>query len=209
MPSPISIHCKQLDVALLFSGCFAFPESNANAHVVMSPLRNEEIADFTIDMRLKFAKITSDPYYVSVYSNRDNEFVIGDKAVIIAQKAYSLPSVKSNVKLGTYHRLTISRKGNQLRMYWDGKLKAERKVTTFKIPKGASWIIGQEQDTRGGGFVAAQRFIGNICNFQMWSVGLTKEGAPDFFKNPLSIGKPALFDSPPSYKLELKGATKP
>merc|ERR1719348_664947 len=189
--------------------CFAFPGKNVNAHVAISPLHDEPIADFTVDMRLKFAKMTSDSFYLSVYSTRDNEFLIGNRGVFIAQKEYSIPSIKSAVKLGTYHRITVTRRGNQLQMYLDGKLKAEKSVTTFKIPKGASWILGQEQDKRGGSFMADQRFIGNICDFQMWNVGLTKAGAPDFFKNPLSIGKPALFDSPPSYKLELKGAIKP
>ena len=91
-------------------------------------------------------------------------------------------------------------------MFWDGKQEVGRHVTAHKIRKGASWVLGQEQDTRGGGFDPTQRFIGTICNFQMWNVGLTKAIAPDFFKNPLSIGKPTVFDNPPSYKLELKGA---
>jgi len=191
--------------------CFAFPASERNAHVVITPLLDEEIADFTVDMQLNFAEMTKDPFYLSVYSkqvysDRDNEFGIGDRAIIIAEQNYLLPSVKSTVQLGTNHRLTISRKGQYLKMFWDGKLKVGRKATTHKIRRGASWVLGQEQDTRGGGFVTAQRFIGTICNFKMWNVGLTKAIAPDFFKNPLSIGKPTVFDDPPSYKLELKGA---
>ena len=176
--------------------------------MVITPLHDEAIADFTVDMQLKFAKMTKDPFYVSVYSNRDNEFLIGNRGVFIAQKEYSIPSIKSAIKLGTYHRVTVTRKGNQLLMYLDGKLKAEKSVTTFKIPKGASWILGQEQDKRGGSFVADQRFIGNICDFQMWNVGLTKGEAPEFFKNVFKIGNPALYNSPSNYKFELKEATQ-
>ena len=78
---------------LFFPGhaCFAFPESKTNAHVVITPLHDEAIADFTVDMQLKFAKMTKDPFYVSVYSNRDNEFLIGNRGVFIAQKSILFP----------------------------------------------------------------------------------------------------------------------
>jgi len=197
--------------------CYFFPEHNTNAHVVITPLHDEEISDFVVDMQLQFIKMTLDPFYLSVYSTRDNEFLIGNRAVYIAQKEFALPSIKSAIILGKYHRLTITRKGNKLRMYLDGTLKAERRVTTLKIPKGANWILGQEQDTRGGGFVRAQRLIGNICDFRMWNVGLTKEEAPDFFRNFLTFGtthysyfysySPSLFDSPSSYKFVLNTAS--
>ena len=176
--------------------------------MIIEPLHDEQIDDFTLDMYFQFAKMTSDPFYISVYTNRDNDFMLGNRAIMIGTSKYSLSIDNSAIKLGTYYRLTVTRKGNKLRMYFNGKLEKELDVNTFKVPTGAFWVLGQEQDSRGGGFNAKQRFIGNICDFQMWNVGLTKEKAPNFFKNVLAIGDPALYNSPPSYKFQLKDATQ-
>ena len=36
------------------------------------------------------------------------------------------------------------------------------------IPKGGVLVIGQEQDTPGGGFEDQQSFIGELTNVQLW-----------------------------------------
>ena len=154
-------------------------------------------------MRLQFTKMPNMPHWISVNTARDNEFLISTYHVVLDQKnILEFPDLKSSIKLGVFYRVTLTRKGNQMVMFWDGK-EYSATVITSKIPKGASWVLGQEQDRRRGGFDASQRFIGNICHFQMWNVGLTKEEAPRFFENPSSFGKPAVFDNPPSYKFEL------
>ena len=155
-------------------------------------------------MRLQFTKLPKSlgPHWISVADNiRDNQFLVSDYHLIIGQNRMKFNTLRSSIKLGVFHRMTITRKGNQLLVIWDGK---EYSATGFadKIPKGASWVLGQDQDEPRGGFVATERFIGNICNFQMWNVGFTKEEASQFFENPLSFGKPAVYDSPPSYKFE-------
>ena len=51
------------------------------------------------------------------------------------------------------------------------------------IRSGGSWILGQEQDAIEGKFDKNQRFIGKICDFQMWNYGMNPESLKKLFLN--------------------------
>ena len=67
--------------------------------------------------------------------------------------------------------ITWTNSGGQLKVYTDGSL--TKLKTGFKtgavIRGGGVLIIGQDQDIVGGGFVAAQSFVGLLSHMNMWN----------------------------------------
>ncbi|XP_075687710.1 pentraxin-4 [Rhinoderma darwinii] len=43
----------------------------------------------------------------------------------------------------------------------------------YEIPPGGSLVLGQEQDTLGGGFDSSEAFVGHLAGFAMWNRALT------------------------------------
>ncbi|XP_073504655.1 pentraxin-4 [Phyllobates terribilis] len=43
----------------------------------------------------------------------------------------------------------------------------------YEIPPGGSLVLGQEQDTLGGGFDSTEAFVGQLAGFAMWNRALT------------------------------------
>lgn len=43
----------------------------------------------------------------------------------------------------------------------------------YEIPPGGSLVLGQEQDTLGGGFDSSEAFVGNLAGFAMWNRALS------------------------------------
>merc|ERR1711990_1083846 len=67
------------------------------------------------------------------------------------------------------------------------------------LTPGGIFILGQEQDRLEGGFVKQQRFIGEVCNFQMWD---SVVDTAKLYAEKLKPGN--VFDSPITYRYELK-----
>ena len=44
--------------------------------------------------------------------------------------------------------------------------------TGYVIKKGGVLVLGQDQDSDGGGFLKSQSFIGELANCNMWSYAL-------------------------------------
>ncbi|XP_006001516.1 pentraxin-4 [Latimeria chalumnae] len=43
----------------------------------------------------------------------------------------------------------------------------------YEIPSGGSLVVGQEQDTFGGGFDSSESFVGNLAGFYIWNHALS------------------------------------
>lgn len=70
----------------------------------------------------------------------------------------------------TWHSLCATwNSENGLAQLWlNGKASIKRFVKTGAITGAPSVILGQDQDTYGGGFDAKQCFVGMLSNFHMW-----------------------------------------
>ena len=44
--------------------------------------------------------------------------------------------------------------------------------TGYKIQKNGVLVLGQDQDSDGGGFKKSESFIGELANYNMWSYAL-------------------------------------
>ena len=182
--------------------CFSFNEKDVSAHVVLHPLHDQPIGDFTIDFSYRLSKITSAPHLFSYAApERDNELLIAFTHAIYGHS--SGPSFPIHGKeLNVFHRVTMTLKNTKVLMYWDRELIAEKQVKKYVLVNGGAWVLGQEQDEVRGGFDPTQRVIGSICDFRMWNAGLDKNGVKEFFKKPDTITVDPIFDSPPTYRYE-------
>jgi len=83
----------------------------------------------------------------------------------------------------------------------NGEKVKEGKITKEKVPGGGFFLLGQDQDSVGGGFQSHQRFIGTISQFQMWDRMLSEEEVRNLYNGSSNIiGN--IFDDPATYKAE-------
>ena len=163
--------------------------------------------------------MTSTPFYLSAITGPGviNQLGVGIGGIWqrgLRDRKFATPKLKAKTKLGIYYRFTFSRKANVYSLYVDGQLHLRKKGTRMTIAQGASWVLGMGRELDGKPGTAKkldknQKFIGDICEFQMWNRGFSEDSAAKrFFKNPYSIGRPTLFDYPINYRYTLKNGAK-
>lgn len=80
---------------------------------------------------------------------------------------------------GLWHHICVTWEGNSgsWKFYRNGELKKED--TSFKkghtISKGGTLVLGQDQDSVGGGFDTSDSFQGMLSNVNIWNEVLTPE----------------------------------
>ena len=78
---------------------------------------------------------------------------------------------------GERHRLTITWTGapdNVLRIHDNGALRGSFElIPTFPLLTDGTLVVGQDQDSMGGGFDPAEAFVGDLHQFKVWSPALT------------------------------------
>ncbi|KAJ8413567.1 hypothetical protein AAFF_G00080740 [Aldrovandia affinis] len=93
------------------------------------------------------------------------DFVIGDPAY------RELPV--DTLLDGRWHHFCVIWSANEGRFwhYTDRRLTStgSKFQKGYEIPAGGSFILGQEQDFLGGGFDAAEAFVGRMAGFTMWN----------------------------------------
>ena len=120
---------------------------------------------------------------------------------------YTATSMAMPVEIGTTKRVTITRMNSEISVYINGKFVHKfAKISKIANPirAGGSWILGQEQDQKEGGFQKNQRFTGKICDFQMWDYGMNEDSLKKLFLNDGSVAPGNVFDSPPAYAFKKK-----
>ena len=146
--------------------------------------------------------MTPEPFFLSyAVPGADNELLLGLTHLWHAQvNIAGYP--KKNVRVHVFRRVTLTLKGTNLLVYWDGELFTKKQVQRKALRTGGSWVLSQEQDAVGGKFDPNQRLVGKICNFRMWSFGMDEEEATSFFQDPYPSKAQAVFDNPPTYRFE-------
>ncbi len=91
----------------------------------------------------------------------------------------NVPTFKPSVQLShylTWHHFVILRNGSTGRFYLDGQQIGDgQTVSTTAITLGSGgFILGQEQDSVGGGFEAAQSWAGDIDNVRIYNRALNQ-----------------------------------
>ena len=87
---------------------------------------------------------------------------------------------------GNWHQIcaTWRNSDGQWKSYKDGVLTSTGTglKTGYTITAGGSLVLGQEQDTAGGGFESTQSFKGMLTNVNVWSYDLPKPAINEMSK---------------------------
>jgi len=194
--------------------CFTFKKEDALAYVKLHPIQDKELNDFTIDFTYEFSEATKDPYFLSYAQGKTkwgNDLLIGQKHGIVNTVRFYEPKgsfAGIPLDIGTTERVTITRINSEVSLYSNGKIITKKNIAT-PIEAGGSWVLGQDQDegwrkSVEKTFDKNQRFIGKICNFQIWDYGMNQDSLKKLFLKDGSLNAGNVFDSPSSYAFELK-----
>ena len=136
-----SAHCRAC--------CFTFKKEDDEAHAKLHPVQDQKLDDFTIDFFYTMSEETDNPFFLSyATSKNDNEMNFGPKMGYITKNLYSSNKAYS---VNTTERFTITRLNSQISVYInEHRISAEKSMQSIKA--GGVWILGQEQDSLGGGF---------------------------------------------------------
>ncbi|XP_077179580.1 mucosal pentraxin-like [Paroedura picta] len=153
-----------------------FPEQSSTAHVVLRPSRQQALTSFTVCLRA-FTDLTR-AYSLFSYATKktDNELLVFKPK----PNQYSLYVGNSVVTFTVTDRSAPKLQWEHICVSWESVtgivelwLNGEslpRKGTKkgFTISPDASIVLGQEQDSFGGGFDVNQSFIGEIADVYLW-----------------------------------------
>ncbi|XP_030645621.1 pentraxin-4 [Chanos chanos] len=105
-----------------------------------------------------------------------NSSIQGSMDFVIGDPAYRELSI-GNILDGRWHHICVIWSSIEGRFwhYTDRRLTStgSKFQKGYEIPSGGFMVLGQEQDTVGGGFDIAEAFVGRLAGFALWSRVLT------------------------------------
>uniref|UniRef100_A0A8C5QK91 Pentraxin family member n=1 Tax=Leptobrachium leishanense TaxID=445787 RepID=A0A8C5QK91_9ANUR len=159
---------------------FLFPEETSTAHVILKPETSKPLKKFTVCLR-SYTELTREHTLFSLATaGKDNMVLIFPQppnhySICINNKEFH---IKVDTEILDWKHTCMSWDSDSgLVQLWVNRKLYVRKVSNkgFIIPSPASIILGQDQDSYGGGFQASQCFVGEINQFDMWDYALSLE----------------------------------
>ena len=135
-------------------------------------------AVFTVEFWMKTTDTSKEGTAVSLAtSGQDNMITILDyRDFWFLLNGADIPSSRStgfSANNGTWHHIAITfdRNNGRFKFYRDGSpvFTATNQVG-LSIPSGGTVVLGQDQDSLGGGFQSSQSFLGMMDEFRFWSI---------------------------------------
>lgn len=174
----------------LVSSVLVFPQASQTAHVRVTAKLKEPLDNFTVclrsytDLRRPYSlfscatKKQSNEILLFKPGPGQYELSVGDKPLL-----FTVPT-----SLGQSEHVCVSWESSTgiVGFWFNGKpwpRKGLRKGYTVGVP--ASIVLGQDQDSFGGGFDEKQSFVGEISSVYMWDKGISNSGVVS-----------AMYDSP-------------
>ncbi|XP_053552075.1 C-reactive protein isoform X2 [Bombina bombina] len=168
---------------------FLFPKATSTAYVTLKPALNDPLNKLTICLR-SYTEILREHSLISIAtpgSSNDNAFILYAKppnacAAFVGQEE-NLFKINPDTLDWKHTCVTWDSDTGVVQLWINGKL-YPRKVSKkgFSFNAKTSIILGQEQDSFGGGFDIKQSFVGEITDLHMW----------DYVLEPLDIQKALL-----------------
>ncbi|KAG8560328.1 hypothetical protein GDO81_014922 [Engystomops pustulosus] len=185
----------------LLSGCVAFegkniiifPKQTATDHVILTPTLVKPLDQFTICLR-SYTDLTQEHAIISIAlpgTGNYNAFIIYPKPpnsyYIFINQEEVIFKVDSGVVEWKNTCVTWDSETGLVQLWINGK-RYPRKGTKTGSPIGPrmSVVLGQEQDSFGGGFDAKQSFQGEIYDVHMWDYVLPSNTLSIFCYSDLS-----------------------
>ncbi|XP_036253623.1 C-reactive protein-like [Molothrus ater] len=162
----------------LGSSVFVFPRESQSAHVQVTAKLEKPLKNFTVCLK-SYTDLTR-PYSLFSYATRkqSNEILLfkprpGQYDFNVGNQflSYTVPET-----LGGVEHVCVSWESSTgiVSFWFNGKpwpRKGLQKGYTVGVP--ASILLGQDQDSFGGGFDAKQSFVGEISSVYMWDMGIS------------------------------------
>jgi len=153
-------------------------DGSVSDYVVKNLFNNFPTTEITIAFWMKSSDNSKNgtPISYAASGGSDNEFLIYNyKSFSIFIGAASLGTGISANDGSWHHIVTIWRSSNgDLRLYKDGKEEYSNTLQTgYSIVGNGSFIVGQEQDSVGGGFSSSQAFLGLIDDVRIYEESLS------------------------------------
>ncbi|XP_077326955.1 C-reactive protein-like [Lithobates pipiens] len=165
---------------------FLFPAPSATAHVILKPEVYRSLQKLTVCLR-SYTELTQEYSLFSLaVSGADNAFLIYPKSPnvhIYVLQEKSIFRTEPETLAWKHTCATWDSTTGVIQLWINGKL-YPRKISKKGSTIGAETriVLGQDQDTFGGGFNINQSFVGEISDVHMWNYILT----PDEMKGVMS-----------------------
>ncbi|XP_040203103.1 uncharacterized protein LOC120933776 [Rana temporaria] len=159
---------------------FVFPNETDSSHVILRPTITKPLQEVTVCLR-SYSELSRQYPLFSLATPTDRN------AFLIRFQAPTTYTVSINRTSISFKRDSEPPDWSHICVTWDSKKKevqfwANGKNSTkgytwgqYSIAVKSSIILGQEQDTFGGGFNASRSLVGEIGDVHMWDYVLTRE----------------------------------
>nr|XP_006115301.1 mucosal pentraxin-like [Pelodiscus sinensis] len=157
---------------------FVFPKESADAHVILNMNHNGPLKNFTVCLRY-FTDLTR-PYSLFSYATRakDNEILLfKDKPGVLSltvggqQVVFTVPENTGSSRWWE-HVCASWESATGIAELWVNWNPLPRKGLQkgYSISNQGMIVLGQDQDSFGGGFDAKQSFVGELTKVNMWDL---------------------------------------
>ncbi|NXJ99768.1 MPTX protein, partial [Corythaixoides concolor] len=157
---------------------FVFPQETKASHVLVRAKPEKPLQNFTVCLR-SYTDLTR-PHSLFSYATKaqDNEILLfkpkpGEYRFYVGGRyvSFSIPnSIAESEHVCAGWESTTGIVG----FWFNGKPWPRKGLQRgYTVGAEAAIVLGQEQDTFGGGFDAQQSFVGEISDVYMWDTGLT------------------------------------
>ncbi|NXN14795.1 CRP protein, partial [Indicator maculatus] len=160
---------------------FVFPQETKTSHVLVQAQPGQPLQNLTLCLR-SYTDLTR-PHSLFSYATKAQanevllfkpkpsayQFHIGGKSV-----TFTIPPGRA----GSEHVCASWESATGIVRFWlDGRAWPRKGLQKgYRVGAEASIVLGQEQDSFGGGFDAQQSFVGEISSVYMWDLELSSSG---------------------------------
>ncbi|XP_015280437.1 PREDICTED: serum amyloid P-component-like [Gekko japonicus] len=160
-----------------------FPEASNTAHVVLRPARQQPLTSFTVCLR-SYTDL-SRAHSLFSYATRtvDNELLVfkpkpNQYSLYVGGSVVTFSVADNPVPKPLWEHICVSWESvTGIAELWLNGVSLPRKGMKrgYTIGPEASIVLGQEQDSFGGGFDTNQSFIGELMDVSMWDRVLSSD----------------------------------
>ncbi|XP_043944534.1 serum amyloid P-component-like [Protopterus annectens] len=176
--------CLMRNAIGLSHNTFIFSVESSTDYVMLTPEKEMKFDAFTLCLRA-FTDLTR-AYSLFSYASytKDNDFLL----YALSKEMYSIYVGGSHV---TFKANSVQQTWNHICATWDSNtglsglwmngVRSVRKMLAkgYTIRSGGVIVLGQEQDRPGGGFDAAQSFVGELNSVNLWDYVLSPQEIHD------------------------------
>ncbi len=162
-----------------YAGALTF--DGVDDYAIKNPLNSAPITETTVSFWISTTQMTEGAPFSYAVSGKDDELLIANVNNFTLYRGNVSVSTGVTVTDGNWRHLAVVWRDadDQVRLYKDGTLAYSGTLTATAIITGGSLVLGQDQDSIGGGFQTSQAFQGMLDEVQVWNIALTEAQIQD------------------------------